>query len=134
MSIPYPITPEDTKQAETILLGSLLLYPEQGTLVQAVLQPDDFVEDRHQLIYEALQAIPGTSAHDSIHSVKILLSDHELDQIGGEAYLTMLKQQAESKSMSIEDQVSSPQTGIASPHAHAGWRSTPYSYDALRQR
>ena len=60
MSVPYPITPEDIKQAETVLLGSLLLYPEQGTLVHTVLQPEDFAEDRHRLIYEALQAIPGT--------------------------------------------------------------------------
>ena len=106
MSVPYPITPEDIKHAEAVLLGSLLLYPEQGTLVHTLLQPEDFAEDRHRLIYEALQAIPGTSALDSIHAVKILLSDHELEQIGGEAYLMMLKQQAESMTMSIEDQVS----------------------------
>ena len=106
MSVPYPITPEAIKQAEAVLLGSLLLYPEQLTLVHTILKPEDFAEDRHRLIYEALQAIPGTSTLDSIHAVKILLSDQELEYIGGETYLTMLKQQAESKSMSIEDQVS----------------------------
>jgi replicative DNA helicase len=105
MSVPYPMTLEDIKHAEAVLLGSLLLYPEQGTLVQTVLQPEDFFEDRHRLIYEALLAIPGTAALESIHAVKILLSDHELEHIGSEAYLTMLKQQAESMSMSIENQV-----------------------------
>src|SRR2546429_9866653 len=106
MVTPYPTMPEDIKRAEAVLLGSLLLHPEEGTPIQTVLQPEDFSEDRHRLIYEALQTIPGTSALDNIHAVKILLSDHELEHIGGEAYLTMLKQQAESTSMSIEDQVS----------------------------
>src|SRR6266567_3141094 len=106
MSVPYPTTPEDIKHAEAALLGSLLLYPEQGTIVHTLLKPEDFSEDHHRLIYEALQAIPGSSALDSIHAVRILLSDHELEQIGGEAYLMMLKQQAESMTMSIEDQVS----------------------------
>jgi replicative DNA helicase len=92
MAAPYPMTPEAIKQAEAVLLGSLLLYPEQGTLVYSLLKPEDFTEDRHRLIYEALQAIPGTSTLDGIHAVKILLSDHEQEQIGGEAYLMMLKQ------------------------------------------
>jgi replicative DNA helicase len=106
MSEPYPITPGEIKHAESVLLGSLLLYPEQGTIVQTLLQPEDFAEDCHRLIYEALQTVPGTSALDSIHAVRILLSDQELEHIGGEAYLTMLKQQAESMTMSIEGQVS----------------------------
>jgi len=104
MSEPYPVTPEEIKHAEAVLLGSLLFSPEQGTLVHTVLQPEDFSEDRHRLIYEALQAIPGSHALESIHAVKILLSDRELDQIGGETYFLMLKQQAESTTISIEDQ------------------------------
>jgi replicative DNA helicase len=106
MPVPYPITPEEFKHAESVLLGSLLLYPEQGTLVHTLLKPEDFTEDRHRLIYEALQAIPDTSALDSIHALRILLSDQELEHIGGEAYLTMLKQQSESMSMSVKDLVS----------------------------
>ena len=104
MSVPYPVTPEEIKHAEAVLLGSLLLSPEQGTRIHTVLQPEDFTEDRHRLIYEALQAIPGSHALESIHAVKILLSDRELEQIGGEAYFLMLKQQAESTTISIEDQ------------------------------
>jgi replicative DNA helicase len=106
MSVHYPVTSEDIKDAEAVLLGSILLVPAQGTLMHTVLQPEDFAEDRHRLIYEALQAIPGTTALDSIHAVRILLSDQELEQIGGEAYLTMLKHQAENTTMSIENQVS----------------------------
>ena len=106
MSVPYPVTSEDIKHAEAVLLGSLLLSPVQGTLVHSVLQPEDFAENRHRLIYEAIQAIPGTTELDSVPAVSILLSAQELDQIGGEAYLMMLKHQAESMTMSVEDQAS----------------------------
>jgi replicative DNA helicase len=106
MPVPYPTTPEDIKHVESVLLGSFLLYPEQEALVHTLLKPEDFTEDRHRLIYEALQTLPGTSALDSIHAVKILLSDQELEQIGGETYLMMLKQQAESTTMYVKDQVS----------------------------
>jgi replicative DNA helicase len=104
MTVPYPTTPEEIKHAEAELLGSLLLHPTEGTPIQTVLQPEDFTEDRHRLIYEALQTVLGTSELETIHAVKILLSDHELEHMGGETYLTMLKQQAESTTMSKEDQ------------------------------
>jgi replicative DNA helicase len=104
MEVPFPTTPEEIKRAEAELLGNLLLHPTEGTPTQTVLQPEDFTEDRHRLIYEALQTVLGTSELDTIHAVKILLSDHELEHMGGETYLTMLKQQAESTTMSIEDQ------------------------------
>ncbi len=106
MSVPYPTTPEEIKQTEAVLLGSLLLSPEQSTFVQVHVQPEDFAEDRHRLMYEALQAIPDTSSFDSIQAIKILLSEQEMEQIGGEAYLMMLKQQAESTTIPIADQVS----------------------------
>ena len=105
MSVPYPITPEEIKHAEAVLLGSLLLSPEQGTLVHTVLQPEDFSEDRHRLIYEALQAIPGSHALDS-HPCR---ENSALRSRTGADWrrsvpLMMLKQQAESTTMSIEDQ------------------------------
>src|SRR6266699_5383798 len=104
MVVPYPTTPEDIKRAEAVLLGSLLLHPEEGTPVQAVLQPEDFSEVRHRLIYEALQTVLGSTELDMIHAVRILLSDHELEHMGGEVYLTTLKQQAESATIPIADQ------------------------------
>ncbi len=89
-----------------MLLGSLLRYPEHVTLVQAVLKPEDFSEESHRLIFEALQAIPGSSALESIHAVKILLSEQEMEQIGGETYLMKLKQEAESMTISVKDHIS----------------------------
>ena len=104
MVAPYPMTLEDIKRAEADLLGSLLLHPAEGTAIQAVLQPEDFSEERHRLIYEALQTVLGSTELDMVHAVRILLSDHELERIGGEVYLTTLKQQAESTMIPINDQ------------------------------
>jgi replicative DNA helicase len=104
MVTPYPMTPEDIKHAEAVFLGSLLLHQAKGTPIQAGLQPEDFSEERHRLIYEALQTVLGTSEMDMIHAVRILLSDHELERIGGEVYLMTLKQQAESTTIPIDDQ------------------------------
>lgn len=104
MVVPYPTTPDGIKRAEAVLLGSLLLHPEEGTPVQAILQPEDFSEACHRLIYEALQTVLGSSELDMIHAAKILLSDHELEHMGGEVYLTTLKQQVESTTIPIVDQ------------------------------
>src|SRR6266702_3669452 len=104
MVVPYPTTPEEIKRAEAVLLGSLLLHPTEGTSILVVLQPEDFSEEHHRLIYEALQSVIGASALDPVHAVRILLSDAELEHIGGEAYLAMLKRQAENTTMPLEDQ------------------------------
>ena len=104
MVAPYPTMPKDIKRAEAVLLGSLLLHPEEGILIQAVLLPEDFSEERHRQIYEAIQTVPGSSELDTVHAVKILLSDHELEHVGGEVYLMTLKQQAESTTIPIADQ------------------------------
>jgi replicative DNA helicase len=104
MAAHYPMTPEDREHSEAVLLGSLLLYPEGGATVRAVLQPEDFSEERHRLIYEALQTVLGTSVPDTMRAIGILLTEHELENMGGEVYLIMLKQQAESITISIEDQ------------------------------
>ena len=64
--VPYPTTQDEIKRAEAILLGSLLLHPEEGTAVRALLQPEDFCEERHRLIYEALQTVLGTVELDLV--------------------------------------------------------------------
>ncbi len=36
MVVSYPTMPDDIKHAEAVLMGSLLLHPEEGTPVQAI--------------------------------------------------------------------------------------------------
>jgi replicative DNA helicase len=103
MTVPYPTTTEEIKRAESELLGSLLLHPTEGILT--AIQAEDFTESSHRLIYEALQTVSGTTELDMMHAVMLLLTDDELEHIGGETYLTLLKQLAESTTLSIEEQV-----------------------------
>jgi hypothetical protein len=126
MSVPYPTTPEDIKQTEAALLGSLLLSPEQSTFVQAHVQPEDFVEDRHRLIYEALQAIPDTAAFDSIHSgykyptVGTRIRADRWRSVPHDAKATGRKHDELDCGPGL-----SPQKGIPAPNAQAGRRSFP---------
>jgi replicative DNA helicase len=101
----YPTALEDIVHAEALLLGNIFLHPERWATVGARLQPEDFCEERHRLIYEALLAVSDTSELDFVHAISILLTQDELECMGGISYLTTLKQLAESSAVPIEDQV-----------------------------
>lgn len=98
------VTTEDLERAEALLLGSMFHRPEMVTTVQAMLQPEDFSQDRHRLIYETLLTVAGTSERDLVQAMSILLMQDELERIGGVPYLSRLKQQAESTAISLEEQ------------------------------
>jgi replicative DNA helicase len=99
-----PATTEDIERAEALLLGSIFLHPKKVITVQAMLQPEDFSQNRHRLIYETLLTVNGTSELDLVRAVSILLTPDELERIGGVPYLSLLKQQAESTAMHVEEQ------------------------------
>src|SRR5712692_4506334 len=101
----YPTTLEDIVHAEALLLGHVFLHPEKWATVRAMLQPEDFCEERHRLIYEALLTISDSPELDIVHAMKILLTEDELECVGGISYLTTLKQQAVSSTVPIEEQV-----------------------------
>lgn len=104
MAVPYLITVEDHARVEAVLLGSLFLHPETGGAVREIVQLEDFSEERHRLIYEALLTVLGTPEHVTVDIVSILLLEHELESVGGITYLTTLKEQAEHTTMAIEEQ------------------------------
>ena len=99
-----PVITENLEQAESLLIGSIFLHPERVTTVQAILQPEDFTQERHRLIYETLLSMTGTSELDVVQAMSILLTQDELKCVGGIPYLSLLKQQAESTVMSVEEQ------------------------------
>ncbi|MFL5628787.1 MAG: DnaB-like helicase N-terminal domain-containing protein, partial [Ktedonobacteraceae bacterium] len=99
-----PVTTKDIERAEALLLGSMFLHPERTTTVQAMLQPEDFSQDRHRLIYEILLTVAGTSGRDLVQAMSILLTQDELECVGGVPYLSLLKQQAESMAIPVEEQ------------------------------
>ena len=59
----YPMTPENVQHGEAVLLGSLLLHPDAAVLIKDAVQLEDFSEERHRLIYEALNRTWHTGAH-----------------------------------------------------------------------
>lgn len=103
----YPAPVEDRERAEALLLGSLLLDPAKGASVQTLLQPQDFTENHHRLIYETLLTVftmPLTSELDAVQAMGILLTPEELERMGNTSYLMTLKQQAKSTTVPLEDQ------------------------------
>src|SRR5579863_10008129 len=99
-----PTTPEDIERVEALLLGTLLLQPERMAAVRTSLQPEDFSEDHHRLIYEALSIVHDTSELGLIDALGLLLSQDELERVGGLSYLSTLKQQAKGLIVPVEDQ------------------------------
>jgi replicative DNA helicase len=99
-----PVIAQNLERAEALLLGSLLLHPEGVTTVRTMLQPADFSWEYHRLIYESLLAVTDTSERDLVQGISILLTQDELERIGGVPYLSRLKQQAEDMRISVEEQ------------------------------
>lgn len=78
-------------EAETLVLGAVLINQEAFTEVAGFLKPDDFYLVKHRFIWEAFTAIQD--AHDPIDT--FTLRDHlerqnRFHDIGGLSYLTML--------------------------------------------
>jgi replicative DNA helicase len=104
--LPYNLTTsKDIEREEALLLGTILLHPEKLGSVRTLLQPEDFSEDRHRLIYEALLIVPNTSDLGLVDALRLLLSQDELERVGGLSYLTVLTQQAKDLAAPIEDQM-----------------------------
>src|SRR5579883_1197877 len=78
-------------EAECSLLGSLLIEPELFSSIKPLLQPDDFYRDSHQTIFEAMLALSlrGVPA-DFMTLCDELERRHQLEQVGGAAYITSL--------------------------------------------
>jgi replicative DNA helicase len=99
-----PLSKRDLERAEELLLGSLLLHAEGVKTVRAMLQPADFSREDHRLIYESLLTVADMSEHDTVQAIGILLTQDELERIGGIPYLARLKLQAEDTSIPVEEQ------------------------------
>ncbi len=89
-----PVTdklPPQNLEAETSVLGSLLIDGEALIKLGDLLEPDDFYLEANKLIFEAI--IDLYSDHQSIDLVSVanrLQEKKQLDKIGGQAYLANL--------------------------------------------
>ncbi len=104
MAARNPIPSEDAEHTEAVFLGSLLLHPQAAGIVQLLVQSEDFTTNRHRLIYETILIAVDASGVDALNEVIALLTERELEDIGGLSSLMMLKKRAEGVQMSIEEQ------------------------------
>ncbi len=105
MTEAVPMDPQERRHAEEVLLGSLFLHPEAGSALRDQLRPEDFSEEPHRLIYEALATVLDSPELVTVDAISALLTPDELARVGGAPYLAFLCQQAESTTMPVEDQV-----------------------------
>jgi replicative DNA helicase len=86
-------TPEHLRaqEAERATLGTILLDPNSFDLISAILEPDDFHEPRHQLIYRAMRSMASNGTGINIVSViTALKQEGELESVGGDTYILEL--------------------------------------------
>ncbi len=85
--------PPQNQEAETSLLGCLLIDKTAIVKVVDIIQPDDFYNDINGLIFGAMMAL--YQDHEPIDLVNLadkLKTKNQLDTIGGRSYLTSLLQ------------------------------------------
>lgn len=87
---PAKIPPQNT-DAEASLLGALLIDADAVVKIADIVRADDFYEERHRRIYEAI-----TKLYEKHSPIDVLTLSNELkgtgflDMVGGAAYLTEL--------------------------------------------
>ena len=83
--------PPHSIDAEQAVLGSLLLDGEAWDKVADVITEDDFYRHDHRLIFRAVsRVIDRNDPCDAITVSESLDSNHELEQVGGMAYIAAL--------------------------------------------
>ncbi len=88
---PLDRMPPQNVEAETAVLGCLMLDKDAIIKVADSLIPDDFYELRHKLVYEAMLSLFERNTSIDILTVANLLEEEKLlEKIGGSGYLTEL--------------------------------------------
>lgn len=85
------MTPPQNLDAEKSLLGAMLLDKETVTNVADVLQPEDFYDERHGLIFAAIKELYDSHKPIDIVTVtEILTNKRKLEEVGGASKLAAL--------------------------------------------
>lgn len=86
-----PHIPPQNTEAEASLLGAILLDPDAIVKIADIVGYDDFYEDRHRHIFQAIQSLyERHSPVDILTLSDELKSTGFLEMVGGAAYLTEL--------------------------------------------
>jgi replicative DNA helicase len=92
MNAPTHPTPVSyNRDAEMSVLGAMLLDKESIGTAQSVVQAEDFYDDNHRLIFEAIVNMDGRRIIADLVTLREELARHaQLERIGGQAYLIEL--------------------------------------------
>lgn len=83
--------PPQNLEAETAVLGCLMLDKDAIVNIADLIIPDDFYDTKHRLIYEAILQLFEKNTSIDILTVSNILEEKKLmEQIGGSSYLTSL--------------------------------------------
>jgi replicative DNA helicase len=81
-------TPPQNLEAEQAVLGGILLDKDAILKIADILNPEDFYDDKHRLIYEAMiYLFERREPIDIVHLAARLQDKNELKVIGGRVYL-----------------------------------------------
>src|SRR3989344_3842512 len=84
-------SPPQSYDAETSLLGSLIIDPEGFIKIADLIKPEDFFSEQHRIIFKAMKALHDKhSPIDVLTLSEQLKSNGSLEVVGGASYLTEL--------------------------------------------
>lgn len=79
------------REFEEAVLGAIMLEKEAFITVENILQPDDFYDSIHQLIYKAIVGLSHKrNPIDMLTVVEELRRNNELEEVGGPVYIAQL--------------------------------------------
>lgn len=85
---PIKLVPPHSQEAESAVLGSILINPDSINKVVEILEPDDFYSPNNKLIYEAAFNLNSQNKPvDGVSLTEYFKSRNKLDEIGGVEYL-----------------------------------------------
>jgi replicative DNA helicase len=92
---PAGTAPPHNEEAEASVLGAILLTEQalDGVVLEVGLRPDHFYRPRHQRIFQAMIRLKEKAEPEAVDALTVcddLLSNGELEQAGGEAYVHSL--------------------------------------------
>lgn len=91
MSVPANRLPPQSPEAEASVLGAMLVHPDAVAKAMEILQPEDFYQTSHQLIFEAMVSLfQATQPVDVVMVGDELRRRGHLEEVGGLAYLMEL--------------------------------------------
>ena len=85
------VAPPHSREAEMSVLGAIMLDADALGTVASLVQPDDFYQDAHKIIFETIIGLDAQSiTADLVTLCDALDRSEQSDRIGGKAYIVEL--------------------------------------------